>query len=72
MSNTVLSEYDTLKKDMNLSPKIIRRKIRNLSKLRSALAASLTTHDFTLIEQTINETFAIMERRYGSMEELGI
>ena len=72
MSNTVLSECGTLKKDMSLSPKIIRRKIRNLSKLRDALATSLTSHDFALIERTINEAFAIVERRYGSMEELGI
>ena len=72
MSNTVLSECGTLKKGMSLSPKIIRRKIRNLSKLRSTLATSLTSHDFALIERTVNETFAIVERRYESMEELGI
>lgn len=72
MSNTVLSECGTLKKDMNLSPKIIRKKIRKLLQLRSTLAASLTSHDFALIERTVNETFAIVERRYGSKEELGI
>ena len=72
MSNTVLSECGTLKKDMSLSPKIIRRKIRNLLKLRSTLAISLTTHDFALIEKTINEAFVIVEQRYGSMGELGI
>jgi len=72
ISNTVLSECGIIKKDMNLSPKIIRRKIRNLSKLRSALATSLTTYDFALIEKTVNETFAIVERRYGSVEEVRI
>ena len=72
MSNTVLSEYGTIKKDMSLSTKIIRRKIRNLSKLRSALAPNLTSHDLVLIERTVNEPFAIVERRYGSMEIQGI
>ena len=72
MSNTALSECGTLKKDMKLSPKIIRKKFRKLLQIRSILAASLTTHEFALIEKTVNETFAIVERRYGSMEELEI
>ena len=72
MSNTVLSECGTLKMNINLPPKIIRRKIRNLSTLRNALATSLTSHDFAFIEITVNEAFAIVELRYGSMEELGI
>lgn len=72
MSNTVLSECGTIKKDMNLSHKIIRRKMRNLLKLRSALATSLTSHDFVLIERTVNEAFATVKRRYGTMEDFGI
>ena len=44
---------DKVKKGaLSLSTKIIRRKIRNLSKLRSALAPNLTSHDLFLIERT--------------------
>lgn len=60
---------DKVKKGaLSLSTKIIRRKIRNLSKLRSALAPNLTSHDLVLIERTVNEALAIVERRYGVME----
>ena len=40
MSNAVLIECSLLKRDINMSPKIIRGKIRNLVKLRNILQGS--------------------------------
>ena len=68
MSNIVLSQCSALKRDMKISQKNIWKKTRLLNKYRSILSTRLNPHDFALIERSINEIFAIIERRYNSAE----
>ena len=68
MSNDVLTECSLIKREINMSPKIIKGKIRNIVKLRNILSKSLTAHDFSLIDKTVSDTFMILERRYCSFE----
>ena len=62
--NTVLSECGILKKDMNLSGKIVKKKIYNLLENRSILSQKLTSHDFSLINRTVKETIDVVRKRY--------
>ena len=66
--NIVLSQCSTIKRNLKISQKNIWKKTRLLNKYRSILSTRLNPHDFALIERSINETFAIIERRYNSAE----
>ena len=54
---------------MNLSAKIVKKKIYNLLENRSILSQRLTSHDFSLINRTVKETIDVVRKRYGYLTE---
>ena len=68
MSNAVLTECSILKRNLEISGKNVWRKTKLIKQYRNILSERLSPYDFMLIEKTVNETMAIIERRYNPIE----
>ena len=68
ISNAVLTECSILKRNLEISRKNVWRKTKLIKQYRNILSERLSPYDFMLIEKTVNETMAIIERRYNPIE----